>query len=66
MLGHQEDAYFNAQVPVYQEQNPVEVKAMNVPQQGYGGFYDPNTQWSHLGFNYKNTTTVQNQNSFPK
>ena len=39
---------------------------MNVPQQDYGGFYNPNNRWSHPGFSYKNTTASQNQNSFPK
>ena len=66
MIGYEEDIYFKAEVSVYQEQNPVEVHAMNVAPQSYGSFYNPNARWSHLGFSYKNTTAAQNQNTYPK
>ena len=66
MLGNHEDAYLNAQVLVCQEQNSVEVQAINAPPQGYGGFYNPNTRWSHPGFSYKNKSASQNQNPFPR
>ena len=66
MIGHQEEGCFN--IPIYQEQNPIEVHAMNAPPNGYSGFYNhnPNARWSHPSFNYKNNVGIQNPSSYPK